>query len=80
MFCIGGRTYYAEWKGMLFNFESVMDRNYFVAHLKDAKIVPSQKAYKHDKFLDTIRVYASTALGANVGRKKRIRKWFYANK
>ena len=81
MFCIGSRTYYAEYHGIIFNFEYKRDRDYFVAHAKDAKIIAAKEAYDKNKlkFLGRIKVECSNRIGANPDRKRRIKEW-YENK
>lgn len=78
MFGIGSRTHYALWHDIVFNFEYVRDRNYFIAHSKDAKILSAHDAYKRE-VSNAIRVDASCKLGANKKRKQRINNW-YVNK
>ena len=75
MFGIGSRTFYAEWHGMLFNFEYKRDRDYFVAHSIDAKIVSAVNAYDKHKPSNKIMVRAFDALGANKDRKIRVKNW-----
>ena len=75
MFGIGSRTYYAEWKNIIFNFEYIRDRNYFVDHAEGALSLTAKEAY--DKgFKHRIQVYASYTLGANKERKERINNWY----
>ena len=80
MFGIGSRTYYAIWHDMIFNFEYIRDRNYFVDKAKDAKIISAYDAYKSHKMLNRICITASDSLGANEERKERIKSWYENNK
>ena len=67
------RTTYAEWNGIIFNFEQSMDRDYFVHNMTGARKVSAKYAWDTGK--DFVRVYASSSLGANEFRKRKIKAW-----
>lgn len=69
------RTWWAEWHGILFNFEWRRDRSYFLDKLPDVKIVCAKDAYDHPQYSNAVRVEASSKLGANRERKERIKTW-----
>ena len=75
MFDIGSRTHYALWHGIVFNFEYVRDRDYFVDNAKDAKVISAHQAY-HLGISNCVRVRASCALQSNNERRIRINKWY----
>ena len=75
MFGIGSRTHYALWHDIVFNFEYVRDRDYFVANSKGAKILSAHDAYKRG-ISNAVRVNASCRLSADKERKKRIDTWY----
>lgn len=74
-------TTYAEWKGIIFNFEWKRDLDYFLSHNKEARRISSVEAWSkiHETHKEFIRIKCSDALGANSYRKKEVRRW-YANK
>lgn len=76
---MGTRTYYAEWKGVIYNFAYKRDRDYFLDHAYSSKYISSKQAYSGDYNIDFIQVPASCQLGANEERKRRIKEW-YENK
>ena len=81
MFGIGSRTFYAICDDLIFNFEYKRDRDYFVAHMKDAKILSAHDYYKIEGFsFRTIRVEASCKVGADKYRKKQVEDWYHADK
>lgn len=81
MFGLGSRTFYAKWKDIYFQFEYRRDRDYFVAHMEDAEILPAAEYYKiKGSSLHCIRVHASCCIRSRVDRHKRVEKWFHANK
>ena len=71
------RTFYAEWHGILFNFEAKRDRDYFLAHLNDAQRISAREAYKYTS--EAIRVPYSASSASNEHRKEAVKSW-YANK
>lgn len=79
MFGIGSRTWYAEYHGMLFNFEWRRDRDYFIAHSNgEAKVISSKDAYSNENWGKMkIRIYASCT--DKTSRRQRIKDW-HANK
>lgn len=72
-------TWWAEWRGILFNFEWKRDREYFIDHADGARVVYAQEAYNDPRYLDAVRVYCSSCLGGNEYRKQEVRNW-YANR
>jgi len=74
-------TTYAEWHGIIFNFEWKRDLNYFLAHAEDAKRISANESW--DKVRGTekefVRVYCSDVKWRNDYRRQRIKEW-YANK
>ena len=75
MFGIGSRTFFAVWNNTLLNFESKVDRDYFVAHSDKAKIISAKEAYRSGQLCNAVRITASTAIGANKERRLNIFKW-----
>lgn len=69
-----GRTFYAKWHGMIFNFEQKMDRDYFVAHADGGSVLSASDAWK-EYGQGFIRVYASSGLESSKTRQKRIKEW-----
>lgn len=67
------RTTYAKWNGVIFNFEQSMDRDYFVAHMNNARKMSAKDAWDTGK--DFIKIYASQNIGGNKLRKRNIRVW-----
>ena len=70
----GSRSYYAEWKNILFNFESKHDRDYFVAHSEEVKVIPAKKAYERQDWISRVKLRSSTT-GLSKERKERIKNW-----
>ena len=77
MFGIGSRTFYAVWRGIVFEFEAKRDRDYFIAH--GARYISAYDVYRLFHCHDCVRVESSCKLGANAERKRRIKNW-YENK
>jgi len=71
-------TTYAIWHNMIFNFEWKTDLKYFLAHADGAKRICAKDAWDmyHNTDRKFIRVYASSALGKNSYRKKRVKNWY----
>lgn len=74
-------TTYAEWQGIVFNFEYKRDLDYFLAHAKNSKRISAVEAWNkyHETRQDFVRVFASDTLGSNEYRKKEVKSW-YENK
>ena len=73
-----GHTTYAQWHGIIFNFEDKWDLDYFLAHADGAKRISAVDAW--DSHKDFIRVFSSRCLGRNDDRRKRIKEWKNENK
>lgn len=71
-------TTYAEWEGIIFNFEWKRDLDYFLNHAHGARRISAKEAwYKwNDTRREFIRVPASCALGSNQYRKKEVQRWY----
>lgn len=75
-----GHTTYAEWHGIVFNFEDKWDLDYFLYHAYGAKRISSKEAYNDYDCRHHIKVFSSRSLGANNYRKRTIRAWKNENK
>ena len=75
-------TTYAEWNGIIFNFEWKRDLDYFLDNAEGAKRVSAVEAWDkiHGTNKDFIRVRASSCLGSNSERRQRINMWYQAKK
>ena len=71
-------TTYAEWRGIIFNFEWKRDLEYFLAHARGSKRISAVEAWNiyHVTRIDFVRVYCSCSLGANEHRKRKVQKWY----
>lgn len=76
MFGIGSRTWYAEWHDIVFNFEWKRDRDYFLEHAENAKMISASDVYKNNKMSNSIRIYCSDISYRNKDRRERIKKWY----
>ena len=77
MFGIGSRCFYAICNGIVFMFESKMDRDCFVDTCRDAEIISATNVWKHR--YPRVQVPYSGAVGADPYRKLKVREW-YENK
>lgn len=73
-------TTYAEWHGIVFNFEDKWDLDYFLDHAYGARRISSKEAYNDFNCCDHIKIFSSRCLGSNAYRKQEIKRWHHDNK